>query len=79
MKNRLESQPINSPLKMPILTHTRWNEGKVVRAARMRFADGGGRNEPRASCIPPQWGGGELHLYIMHTRQQKTAAETFSD
>ena len=24
------------------------------------FADGGGRNEPRASCSPPQWGGGEL-------------------
>ena len=24
------------------------------------FADGGGRNEPRASSSPPRWGGGEL-------------------
>ena len=27
----------------------------------MLFADGGGRNERKASCSPPQWGGGELH------------------
>ena len=28
------------------------------------FADGGGRNEPRASCSPPQWGGGELRAGV---------------
>ena len=26
----------------------------------MLFADGGGQNERKASCSPPQWGGGEL-------------------
>mgnify|MGYP007035346600 CR=1 FL=1 len=28
------------------------------------FADGGGRNEPCASCSPPRWGGGELRAGV---------------
>ena len=31
-----------------------------VATKRMLFADGGGRNERKASCSPPRWGGGEL-------------------
>ena len=34
------------------------------RPAGVRFADGGGRNEPRASCSPPRWGGGELRAGV---------------
>ena len=33
-------------------------------SAGVRFADGGGRNEPRASCSPPRWGGGELRAGV---------------
>ncbi len=52
------------------------------RPAGVWFADGGGRNEPRASCSPPQWGGGELRgskNRKIHTRQQRTAAERISE
>ena len=46
------------------------------------FADGGGRNEPRASCSPPRWGGGELRgskNRKIHVRQPDPAAGTISD
>ena len=33
---------------------------RILGAAGLLFADGGGLREPWASCSPPQWGGGEL-------------------
>ena len=33
---------------------------RILGAAGLLFADGGGLREPWASCSPPLWGGGEL-------------------
>ena len=33
---------------------------RILGAAGLLFADGGGLREPWASCSPPRWGGGEL-------------------
>ena len=54
----------------------------IKQSLRLLFADGGGQNEPCASCSPPRGGGGELRgskNRKIHTRQQKTAAGTFSE
>ena len=46
----------------------------------MLFADGGGRNKRKASCSPPQWGGGELRgskSRNIHTRQPTPRQKRF--
>jgi len=58
-----------------------WNDEEGHSGRSLRFADGGRTKRASASCSPPQWGGGELRDSAsrnIHTRQQKTAAGTFS-
>ena len=58
LKRRVCRLGFHSISRLSKLEIVEWREEYSGRG--LRFADGGGRNEPCVSCSPPQWGGGEL-------------------